>query len=136
MHVHWLTVEQMEQVLSANFILTYVDTHAFRNLIHVLLADKLMVDSEAAAVLEDIVQVTWAHGFAVLAFVAAFWDLFSCLQMLNHDRITWAHLEAISLHALAKEHVDSLLVTEFNVRLHGKALTSPEVFEILLANPL
>ena len=135
-HVHWFTVEQTEQILSADFILAYLDTHAFRNLVHVLLADKLMVDSEAAAVLKNIVQVTRAHGFAMLAFVAAFWDFFSCLQMLDHDRITWAHFEAISLHALAKEHIDSLLVTKLNVRLHGKALTSPEIFEVLLANPL
>ena len=55
--------------------------------------------------------------------------------MFNDDRVTGAHLERISVHALPKKNVDTLLLAELNVRIHSDAITGPEVVQVLLADP-
>ena len=58
------------------------------------------------------------------------------LEMLNDNRVARADIKAIRLDALAKEHLQSLFVANFDMCVHLDALATPEIIQVLLAEPL
>ena len=105
-------------------------------MLHVLLANEGVIDSEAATVIEGRVQVRRTHNLAVSVLMAAFRNGRLRLQVLNDNGVARAHLEAINLNAPAEEDLNSLLIAHLDVWLHCEALSVPEVVEVALADPL
>lgn len=146
LHLNFFTMEETVHVKSADVVGLYVDAHVFRNVSHVLFANKLVMDAEAAAVVKGAVKVTRAHQFTVLVSVAIagrglitvrrFVLFLVMTEMLDNDWVAWANFPAIDFNTLAKEEVNALLVTDLNAWLHVDAGTFPEVIQVFLAKPL
>ena len=161
-HDDALTVEQVVQVDSAHVVRVDVNAEFIGDVVHVFFTDELVIDAEAATVLEDAVEVAGAHQATMLVPVATMRSVVVVIlvvfmvqimmimvvmvvmivvmmivtKVLNYNRVTRADLEAISLHALPKEDLNGLLVTDLNARLHVQAVTSPEVIKVRHADPL
>ena len=162
-HDDALTVEQVVQVDSAHVVRVDVHAEFIGDVVHVFFTDELVIDAEAATVLKDAVEVAGAHQATMLVPVATMRSVVVVIvvvimvqiivmimvvmvvmivvmmivtKVLNDNRVTRADLEAISLHALPKEDLNGLLVTDLNARLHVQAVTSPEVIKVRHADPL
>ena len=123
-HVDLLAVEQVVQVHSTDAVGAHIDAEFVSDVVHVLLADELVIDAETASMLEDLVEVARAHQLAMGVPVA----VLRCVhvnmmimvivvfvtEVLNDDWVAWADLEAISLHTLAQENLNGLLVTQLD----------------------
>ena len=125
-HVDLLAVEQVVQVHSTDAVGAHIDAEFVSDVVHVLLADELVIDAETASMLEDLVEVARAHQLAMGVPVAVLRsvniDMMVMMivmlinKVLNDDWVAWADLEAISLHTLAQENLDGLLFTQLDAR--------------------
>lgn len=148
-HFDMLAVEQIVHVKATNCVVSNISTFSLFNMVEIFFAHEPMVHSEATSMLKSSSQITFAHHLTMFAFVATMMSLcrMKCLhvmmivpmngfQMLHNDWVTWADFKGICVRALAQKHVDCLLVTKLDTRLHCKAVSSPEFIKVLLTNPL
>ena len=135
-------MEETVHVKSADVVRLHVDAHVFSDVSHVLFANKLVMDAEAAAVVEGTVEVTRAHQFTVLVPVALRGCVlitvvsFVVTEVLDNNRLAWADFPAILIDTLAEEKLNCMLITNFDSWFHVDARAIPEVIQVFLAEPL
>jgi len=146
-HLNLFTVEETVHVESADVVRVGIDALVVRDVSHILFTDELVMDAEAAAVVEGVIEVTRAHQGAMLVPVAVmgsvltvgeggFVVLVLVAKVLNNDGLARADPPALSLNTLAQEELNALLVAHINVGLHVDARSLPEVIQVFLAKPL
>ena len=97
MHAYLVTVEQADELFVADFVGVNIDTHiALFDIINVLFANELFIDSKAVSMIKGRVQVMF-RLFNLVMFSSL------CLKMFNHNWVAWTHIKGISFDTLAKE---------------------------------
>ena len=71
-HSYLLSMEKAVKILSTDMILINVHAHLFLDMIHILLANELSIDTETTSMLEGRVEIGWTHQFTLGVSVAIF----------------------------------------------------------------
>ena len=71
-HSYLLSMEKAVKILSADMILINVHAHLFLDMIHILLANELSIDTETTSMLEGRVEIGRTHQFTLGVSVAIF----------------------------------------------------------------
>lgn len=102
-HLDVFSLEQIVKFLPTDVVVADLNAHSVLNDFHVLLTDETVISTEAATMIERLVEITWAHQVTMGVMVAVLGNMLLRLEVLNDDRLTGAHMERVSLDTLAKE---------------------------------
>ena len=92
-HSYFLAMEQAVEVRSADMVLINVHAHLLLDVVHILLADEFSINTEATAMLEGRVEISWTHQFTVGISVATF--LVIGFKVFNNNWVTRANFKAV-----------------------------------------
>ena len=135
-HLDVVAAEQFEELLVTDLVAVNHDTHVVvLDDIDVFFTDKLVAGAETISVLERLKQVSHTVQLVVLSSMAAFRRMSLGLEVFNNDRFARAYLETILFDTLAKEDLNSLLVTNLDMTINSDALSRPKVVKVALAKP-
>ena len=123
-HLDVVAAEQFEELLVTDLVAVNHDTHVVvLDDIDVFFTDELVAGAETISVLERLKQVSHTVQLVVLSSMAAFRRMSLGLEVFNNDRFARADLETILFDTLAKEDLNSLLVTNLDMTINSDALS-------------
>ena len=95
MHTYLVTVEQADKLFVADMVRVNIDTQiTLFDIINVLFANELVIDSKAVSMIKGRVQVMF-RLFNLVMFGSL------RLKMFNHNWVAWTHIKGISFDTLA-----------------------------------
>ena len=93
MHSYFIAMEETVEVRSADMVLINVHAHLLLDVVHILFAYELSINTEATTMLEGRVEISRTHQFTMGTSIATFMVI--SFEVLNNNWVTGANFKAV-----------------------------------------